>query len=253
MSSTEKHGSRRSIRRGVQRDDVTKFIRAVKYPEKFLEYCKKFHEYEPRDIAYVVSRSIVSRDPNNMSFKLAGAKIIIISWNAAKFLRLSREVKAGLENDILDAYEKSEERLRELEGKRLELLDLADGGVRDDIKYVFSEFSSKKSIGFTGASKILHIINPNVFMMWDASIRNAYHKLHDKGHKSDHPECYLEFLKQTQDIVRALLSKRTEEDLWNDHLTFLDKSFIEAFSFKENVLKMLDECNYVRFKLNMEL
>jgi hypothetical protein len=90
-------------------------------------------------------------------------------------------------------------------------------------------------------------------MMWDNSIRDAYHKLHADNHKSSSPECYLEFLEQSQKIIKTILSKRSENDIWSTHLTFIDKDFMAAFSFRESMLKMLDECNYVRFKLNIKL
>jgi hypothetical protein len=35
-------------------------------------------------------------------------------------------------------------------------------------------------------------------------------------------------------------------------LTFLDKEFIQAFSFHETALKMLDECNYVKFTKRLD-
>ncbi|MEM2613489.1 MAG: hypothetical protein QXW86_05535 [Saccharolobus sp.] len=47
--------------------------------------------------------------------------------------------------------------------------------------------------------------------------------------------------------------KKSEEDLWKAHLNFIDKDFMEEFSFKETILKMLDEYNYVRFRLGIEL
>ena len=237
----------------MKRNEVIEYIKSIKDPEKFLEYCKKFHEEEPRDIAYVVSRNVVSRDPSNISFILAGAKIIIITWNAVRFQRLSKEVRDNLENDILEAYTKTKLELKKLKGERLENLNLNDGELEETIKRIFLEFSSKKSIEFTGASKILHVLNPFVFMMWDNNIRNAYHKLHIDNHKSGSSECYLEFLKQSQEIIKTILSKRSEDDIWSNHLTFIDKDFMMAFSFRESMLKMLDECNYVRFKLNIKL
>jgi hypothetical protein len=232
------------------KDEVSEYTESLKDPKKLLEYCKKYHERNPRDIDYVFSRSIVSKDPNNICFLLAGATIFIKTWNLARFQRLPTEVKANLENDILEAYKKSKEKLEELKGKRLECLDLSDNKLGENIKSIFSVFSSKESIGFTGASKILHLLNPYVFMMWDIRIRNAYHSLHGKNHKVGDSECYLEFLKQSQQTIKAILSKMTEDDLWNSHLTFLDKEFMEAFSFRESMLKMLDECNWVRFKPN---
>ena len=76
--------------------------------------------------------------------------------------------------------------------------------------------------------------------------------MHTKNHEFGNPDCYLEFLKQSQEIIRTILSKRSENDIWNDHLTFIDKDFMAAFSFKESMLKMLDECNYIRFTLNIK-
>jgi len=237
----------------MKRDEVIEYIESIKNPEKFLEYCKKFHEGEQRDIAYVVSRNVVSRDPSNISFILAGAKVIIITWNAVRFQRLPKEVRDNLENDILEAYMKTKLELEKLKGEILENLNLNDGELKETIKRIFLEFSSKKSIEFTGASKILHMLNPFVFMMWDNNIRSAYHKLHTGNHKSGSPECYLEFLKQSQEIIKTILSKRSEDDIWSNHLTFIDKDFMTAFSLRESMLKMLDECNYVRFKLNIKL
>ena len=240
----------------MKKGKVDKYIESIKDPRKFLEYCKKFHEEEPRDIAYVVSRDIISKDPSNINFVLASAVIIITTWNTARFQRLPREVKVKLKNDIIDAYMKTKEELEKLRGKRLESLNLNDSEIRETIKKIFQEFSSKKSIDSTGASKILHILNPCVFMMWDRGIREAYHKLHNKDHKVGDSECYLEFLKQSQEIIKGILQEKGEEDIWNEHLTSLDevnKDFMMAFSFRENMLKMLDECNYVMFRLNIKL
>jgi hypothetical protein len=237
----------------MKRNEVIKFINDIKDPKKFLEYCKKYHEKEQRDVAYVVSRNVISKDPSNTSFILAGAKLIIITWNAIRFQKLRKEVRDELENDIFEAYTKTKLDLEKLREKRLENLNLNESELKETIKKIFLVFSSKKSIEFTGASKILHVLNPYVFMMWDSSIREAYHKLHTKNHELRSPDCYLEFLKQSQEIIRTILSKRSEDDIWNDHLTFVDKDFMAAFSFKESMLKMLDECNYVRFKLKIKL
>lgn len=230
----------------MQKTDMIGYIEDVKNPSKLLEYCKKFHELEPRDIAYVVSNHIISKDPDSTSFVLVGAKLIIITWNAARFQRLRREIKPKLESDILEAHSKTMQKLEQLKAKRLEELNLDDPQLKELIGSVYQEFSSKESVGYTGASKILHLLNPRVFMMWDGNIREAYHKLHSK-HKKKGAECYLEFLKQCQEIVKAVLSVKSEDDLWREHLAFLDGDFTSAFSFKESVLKMLDECNYVRF------
>jgi len=236
----------------MKRNEIIKYIDDIKDPKKFLEYCKKYHEEEDVDIAYLVSRNVISKNPNNISFILAGTKLIIITWNALRLQRLPKGVRESLENDIREAYTESKLNLEKIKGERLENLSLSDDELKKTIKRIFQEFSSKKSIGFTGASKILHLLNPYLFMMWDYNIREAYHKLHTKNHELGDPDCYLEFLKQSQEIIRTILSKRSENDIWNDHLTFIDKDFMAAFSFKESMLKMLDECNYIRFTLNIK-
>ncbi|MEM2613490.1 MAG: hypothetical protein QXO15_04585 [Nitrososphaerota archaeon] len=37
----------------MSKEIITRFLEAIKDPEKLLKYCKKFHEEEPRNIAYV--------------------------------------------------------------------------------------------------------------------------------------------------------------------------------------------------------
>ena len=229
------------------------FIENIKEPSRFLECCKKFHELELRDIAYVVSWSLVARNPDDQSFVLASAKLIIITWNIVQFQKLKTDIKLKLEDDILDAYNRSRDIFKKLRDKRLWELDLDDDKLKNDIKYIFHAFSSKKSIGITGASKILHILNPYVFMMWDREIRQAYHLLHNKDHEIGDEKCYLEFLKQSQMILKTLLTKTSEEEIWYKHSAILDKNFIKTFAFRESILKMLDECNYVKFSIRRKV
>lgn len=92
------------------------------------------------------------------------------------------------------------------------------------IKKIFYSFSTKESIKFTGASKVLHLILPNLFMMWDKSIREAYHKLHSSSEHSEE-DCYLDFLHQTQGVIRNILREKTEKELWKKHIESLDKNF----------------------------
>jgi hypothetical protein len=87
--------------------------------------------------------------------------------------------------------------------------------------------------------------------MWDTKIRGAYHTLHVGhglyGKNQEVAECYLEFLKQSQEIIKTLLQNISEDDLWKEHQKFMNKEFFETFSFRETILKMLDEANYIRF------
>jgi hypothetical protein len=231
---------------------IPQSVENLRDPEKFLEYCKEFHRIEPRDMAYLAAWSIASRDPSDIKCILAGSIAILLSWNIMMLRRLPYEERAKLGKDILDAYESSRDKLDEVKGKKLYSLNLNDGKMTKNIKEILSEFSSKKTIGKTGASKVLHLLNPDVFMMWDNKIMKEYHKEHRK-HKRGTPECYLEFLRQSQQIIGDILSRKKEEELWNDHLKFLDKDVVNlmnTLSFRESMTKMLDECNYIRLTRN---
>jgi hypothetical protein len=232
------------------------FIEQIKNPEELIEGCRKFHEIEPRDIAYIVPNEFVLKNPNNPYYILAGIKIIIITWNAVRFQRLNKELKGKLESEILSSYEESKDMLDKIKNERLETLNLNDNNVAEIIKNCFKVFSEKKSIGITGAAKALHLINPKVFMMWDDKIKKAYHTIHPSYRKRKEPieECYLEFMKISQEIAKNVLEKVNYEELWKNHLSFLDKNFVDAFSFRETITKMIDECNFVKFtkKINFK-
>lgn len=227
----------------VSLTEVKEYIERIKDPQTILEGCRKFHEKEPRDTAYVVSRDIILKGPHKENFIIEGSRLIKVTWDSLRFFKRPGKIRERLGEDILSAYRKCRTDLSNLEKKSLRELDLSTFG--NTVKRIFSVFSSKPSIECTGASKILHIICPQVFMMWDRHIREAFHLLHTRDHKIGSPECYLQFMHQTKEIVGNI--KMSEEDLWLQHLEFLDKDFLRAFSFKENILKMLDECNYVRW------
>ncbi len=87
-------------------------------------------------------------------------------------------------------------------------------------------------------------------MMWDLQIRRAYFKINTKIR--DPAKFYLKFLQKSKKIIEAILKLVDEETLWLHHLEFIDKIFVKNFSFSETILKMLDECNYLKFNQNID-
>lgn len=88
------------------------------------------------------------------------------------------------------------------------------------------EIKGIKGIGPTAASKILHGVNPQVFMMWDEAIRNGY------GYAGNEVG-YLKFMIETREILLRMAS----------HLREADKSST----------KLLDEYNYMKFTRGEDL
>jgi len=259
--------------------EVTQFIKDLERPEKLLEGCRHFHEIEPRDIAYVVCYKVISQDPKNTAYVLSGIRVFLQIWNAVYIQRLPQELKQSMEDEIRDAYSGCSDELASLSQQRLEDVDLTSAHIAEAIRKCFRYFAEHETIGDTGASKALHILNPALFMMWDTKIREAYNKLipgelgtellekvSDDWKKKfqelppyrrrnviqkilqDTGESYLQFMRTCQVIMQALLKHTTVTQLWSQHLQFMkDPEFASAWAFSETLVKMIDECNFVRW------
>ena len=92
-------------------------------------------------------------------------------------------------------------------------VNLTDVRLHDKIVELFDTFS-KVSIGrrtYTGASKTLHVLVPDLFVMWDGTIRCAYGCRRQK--EGDDSEKYFIFLKRVQlEAKEAIESYCSEHD-----------------------------------------
>ena len=106
----------------------------------------------------------------------------------------------------------------------LDIMSSKIANIYDDI--MNTEWLSKKGkmkrVGPTSASKALHLVAPNLFIIWDRAIRNYY------GFK-DNGEGYIRFLANMQDWIRKL--KPTIERLQK--------------RYKKSCTKIIDEYNWM--------
>ncbi|MCX8000517.1 MAG: hypothetical protein N3A69_16460 [Leptospiraceae bacterium] len=165
---------------------------------------------------------------------------------------MKENIKKEMEKKIKKALRETEKDFCSLEKEKLETINLNDSSVAKKIKKIFIHFSGIESIGVTGASKAIHLINPELFMMWDNEIRKNYHRLHKDSTSERHSysnkpdkaaKCYLEFMKTMQEIAKCILEKKSKKELRKMHPTYLNKP-----QFVSTLPKMLDECNYVKFR-----
>ena len=90
----------------------------------------------------------------------------------------------------------------------------------------------------TGASKMLHIIYPKLFLMWDASIVRGY-----GGHFK--PLLYTDFLRRMQRLANYAISQIEKEcDVCRD------EAIARLKCDGHTLAKALDEYNYVKFTMN---
>jgi hypothetical protein len=235
-------------------EEVSRFISEIKNPEKLLRGCRIFHKEEPRDLAYIIARKTILENPKSIYHVVAGAQVLLLIWNSLYIRFLPLKIRQSLEKDLMNAYETVRNDIALIEGEKLQSIELRDSNKADKVCTIFRCFQEHRSVGVTGASKTLHLINPDLFAMWDSEIRKNFHKLHsDKRHSVD--QCYLEFLKQMQEIVKGLLQQRSALEIWRMYpLHETDPQLVETFSVAsvEPLTKMIDECNYVRFKFGKD-
>jgi len=92
--------------------------------------------------------------------------------------------------------------------------------IKEIVEHIYMILSAVKGVEYTGASKVMHLLNRNLFVMWDGYIRDEY-EYGDTG------EDYVDFLKQMQEKFKDID--------WD----MPDKSFT----------KVIDEYNYVTISL----
>jgi hypothetical protein len=134
-------------------------------------------------------------------------------------------------------------RFQPLQAQNLIDLDLQrDGQLIQEIHDCLSRICWKNSasrtvtLGQTFGSKLAHVMNPRLFVMWDNKIRQS---ARNRGLRS-----YLEFLAWMGDEGRSVISGFDKLKIGGDPAGFLSQKF--GYSPGKTLAKFLDECNWVR-------
>jgi hypothetical protein len=114
-------------------------------------------------------------------------------------------------------WKKLSETLRDLEKEFGEFrerkfisIDFDEEKFSSAIKKIYDKLDFIPYIGSpTAISKILHLLNPEIFVMWDNDIRKLYKNKNSRVR--DTSEGYLEFLKDVQKELREALEERQRE------------------------------------------
>jgi len=121
--------------------------------------------------------------------------------------------------------------------------------VKSSISVIFDKIArcpKIKRFESTGASKILHTIIPNLFVMWDEKIRKAI-----IGNKERDGRCYaFEFLPKMQKAAEEYLDSYVKENGGNYETATLQ---ISKMADNYSLAKLIDEYNYVRYTKRISL
>lgn len=152
--------------------------------ELFLKKCEKFHVIENRHWAFPLAFWLCEEDP------VAGISFLLSTWNARWSGR--REFFGKLPEQVKQALDESKDDLNKLNQQMLEEVNWDKN--KNEIIRVFEFFEKQPAIKTTGASKALHLLKPNLFVMWDGKIRKKY-QVRTYSFKANGAK-YLEFMKK---------------------------------------------------------
>jgi hypothetical protein len=129
----------------------------------FLDSLKQFDKIEKRTGFFRLASNLVKEN------KYIEAYVIILAtWNFAGFRFFLKEFDLNSFRELLDSIEKEFINL-----SNATLIDSKFSEYKDNIKKIYELLSSKKGIQYTGATKIMHLRNPNLFVIWDDYIRGG--------------------------------------------------------------------------------
>ena len=222
---------------------------------KDLEWATFLYNVMGEDLSYLEDLQEVEK-----SLKTEGLGEAVVGFLNHWRMRLSRKtVPAEINNWYKGDTIK---RLEELPSSLLEL-DFNDARAIENITILFTSLDGLTRINDTGASKIMHIIKPNIFVMWDNEIRKHYLKdFRGKNSKSG-PDAYLYFMQKMQEIAIPICKenkniasdlsmklKRLYEGNLRNHTEEREKlKLTKEIDFLEkkgkSITKFLDEYNWI--------
>jgi len=171
--------------------------------------CKIYKKIEGRASYYDLALEIVDEHPVHASV------ILLATWNVSRFRFMASDSKNL--HELIEAFRNCEQIFRDLKNFDLQTIDFEL--VKSGIITLYGTFSKIKGVEYTGTSKVLHLMNRHLFVMWDSYIRKGY------DIRSNTAADYFNFLKKMQSEFGSIE--------WNNPTKTLAKA--------------IDEYNYVVF------
>ena len=203
--------------------------------EEFTKAIKGFDAAEKRGSFYNMAIDLI-----NNNFEMEAYFLILATWNFARFRYAINNFDI---NEFKEEIRKLNPNFNRLKNENFRTINFDK--YKKDIEKIFATLSSIKGVEFTGASKIMHLKNRSVFVMWDGYIkgektRKYYNELKIVKNGNwkikkyqNNPENYFQFLKDMQERFKDINFQSNE------------KTFAKA----------IDEFNYVNITIpiqNME-
>lgn len=200
--------------------------------EKFSKATKEFDTIEKRSSFYDMATGLID---NN--FEMEAYLLILATWNFARFRYAVNDFDINRFKEKIKKLDPYFNRMKDEDFRTINFDEY-----REDIKKIFETLSSIKGVEYTGASKIMHLKNRCVFVMWDGYIKGERQKKYyneldivkngdwEIKKYQNTPEDYFHFLKDMQERFKDI-------NFQSDEKTFA---------------KAIDEFNFVNITLPIQ-
>ena len=134
-----------------------------------------------------------------------------------------------------------ENQFGKLRNKKFLTINFNEENISNNIREIYQKIRGIRYIGgHTCTPKILHLLNPEIFVMWDEEIRKKYHN--KNGRIRDSPEGYLEFLKEAQKELKEALEDRQRNT--GKGLDDVEEEIRHKYKNK-TLARIIDEYNWI--------
>ncbi len=195
---------------------------------EFKKAFKKFNQLENRGSYYPMFLKMIDKELGTEA-----CLFILSTWNIGYF----RYVKEFDINGFKKTMGKLDKHFKKFKNKKFKTINF--DAYREEIKMIFNTLSAIEGVGYTGASKIMHLKNPSVFVMWDSYI---------SGQKSKR---YYKNLKIVRNGYWGLKKYKRDAEGYTQFLRNMQEIY-ETMSYRDNnktLPKAIDEFNYVNITL----
>lgn len=200
--------------------------------EKFDKVISEFQEFEQfRDKLYPMASNLLEN-----GFDTEAYLLILSTWNFARFRYVMNDFELERFKNTITGLKRHFDNLAD---KNFENVNFEE--CKQEIKEIYSCLSGIKGIEYTGASKIMHLRNPHLFIMWDGYMRYHYEI------KSDNYEGYIDFLKKMQSEFKNIhVSSEQDKTKSIDEYNYIS---ISSLAIIKNKIDKLEKKSKVK-KIN---
>jgi len=190
-----------------------------------------FDRREGRTNFFTLAKNLI-----DSGFETEGLLLILTTWNFAIF-------RYAVKQFDIDNFKRTLTTLKpnfnQLNGQNFQTINFDN--YKNDIQTIYNSLSKIKGIEFTGAPKLMHLKNPNLFVMWDAYIR---------GEK---PKKYYDQLEIFKNGTFALKKYAKDFHGYLEFLKDMQKKFKHLnLNGQKSLAKAVDEFNYVNITLAIQ-